>query len=70
MTKEKSFTEKPKYWDRIIAEKLFSTAQLEAENQVGADPHSNTSIHFPRSILKSDKTYLNQLIRKAGSLTH
>lgn len=34
MIKEKLFTEKPKYWDRLITEKLFSTAQLEAENQV------------------------------------
>lgn len=71
MIEEKLVTEKTKYWDRIITEKLFSTAQLEGENQVGADPHSNTSIPFPRSILKSDKpTCLHQLMRKAGSLTH
>lgn len=34
ITKQKLFTVKPKYWDRIMTEKLFSTAQLEAENQV------------------------------------
>lgn len=52
MTKEKLFPEKPKYWDRIMTAKLFSRAQAEAENQVGADPHSNTSIPFPKGHFK------------------